>query len=231
MVVTLRPTCLFLFRQCCEWISGLTGSTSLPRPRFARTIPRSAWASNSRVCPKTPGNGFRLTWISSTLAFPDPRPKHPSKSRALLPTFPGHPDAPPCRICILWCFLPSNYRTLQTTGKGGLQTNEDWDHLLSHLRRQRGSGHGTWPGAGAAWSRNSFHLLRPAHPAARPGTQHSLPRSRSLALSAVRLSAVRSGAGYPDGRGRAALRSRLAARALLHSALCECSPGTTDVGR
>ena len=59
---------------------------------------------------------------------------------------------------------------IQRLSKGRSRRNEDWDHVLPHLRRQRRGGHRTRSGTGPARPRDSFHFLCPAHPAARRRT-------------------------------------------------------------
>ena len=61
-----------------------------------------------------------------------------------------------------------------------------------------------------------------------PLAQHSLSRGRGLAVSAVRISAVRSGAGDAHGRSRRDLRARSAACALRDSAFGERDAGAAD---
>ena len=63
--VMLRPSCRCPSVPRCAWICGSSRSASRPPPWFAPATPVSAWASNSRACPKNPKSAFRLTSTSS----------------------------------------------------------------------------------------------------------------------------------------------------------------------
>ncbi len=80
---------------------------------------------------------------------------------------------------------------------------------------------------------HEIHFISYAQPIRLRGrrTEHSLPRSRSVALSAVRLPALRSGAGHAHGRSCAVIRPRPAARALRDSAFGKRAAGAPDAGR
>src|ERR1017187_7275246 len=109
-------------------------------------------------------------------------------------------------------------------------SDENWNHVLSHLRRQRNRGDGVGSGVGPARARGAFHLVFPAHPADRDAAQHPLSRSGSVAVSVVRISALRSGAGHAHGRSGGDLRARPAACALRDSSFGERDAGAADAG-
>src|SRR5437667_9186016 len=73
---------------------------------------------------------------------------------------------------------------------GARGEHEDRHHLLSDLWRQWGGCNRTGAGISRAQPRSSFHFLCPADPLDRATPQHSLPRGRSFAISALRLSAL-----------------------------------------
>ena len=107
---------------------------------------------------------------------------------------------------------------------------ENRHYLLSDLWRLGRRGDGARHGARSARPRDPLHHVPTAISAAVFPAAHLLPRGRRRAISALRISAVRSRAGRADARGGARAQARSVARALRHSTCDERLDRARDAG-